>query len=58
MQIQLDAYQAYLAAHADGSHIEEAENAMKKVKSRDLQPEEKADGKRTVPPVLPEHQLP
>ena len=37
----VEAYQAYLAAHADGSHIEEAENAMKKAKSRDLQPEEK-----------------
>ena len=36
-----EALQAYLAAHADGSHIEEAENAMKKAKSRDLQPEEK-----------------
>ena len=36
-----DAYQAYLDAHADGTHIEEAENALKKVKSRDLQPEEK-----------------
>ena len=33
-------------AHTDGSHIEEAENAMKKVKSSDLQPEEKAYGKR------------
>ncbi len=28
-------------AHTDGAHIEEAENALKKVKSRDLQPEEK-----------------
>ena len=36
-----EALQAYLAAHANGSHIEEAENAMKKAKSRDLQPEEK-----------------
>ena len=36
-----DAYQAYLNAHTDGAHIEEAENALKKVKSRDLQPEEK-----------------
>ena len=36
-----DAYQTYLDAHADGAHIEEAENALKKVKSRDLQPEEK-----------------
>ncbi len=36
-----DAYQAYLDAHTDGAHIEEAENAMKKVKSSDLQPEEK-----------------
>ena len=36
-----DAYQAYLDAHTDGTHIEEAENALKKVKSRDLQPEEK-----------------
>ena len=37
----VEAYQAYLDAHADGTHIEEAENAMKKAKSRDLQPEEK-----------------
>lgn len=36
-----DGYQTYLDAHADGIHIEEAENAMKKVKGRDLQPEEK-----------------
>lgn len=37
----VDAYQAYLDTHADGEHIEEAENAMKKAKGRDLQPEEK-----------------
>ena len=37
----VDAYQIYLDAHTDGTHIEEAENALKKVKSRDLQPEEK-----------------
>ena len=36
-----DAYQLYLDTHTDGAHIEEAENALKKVKSRDLQPEEK-----------------
>ncbi len=36
-----DAYQTYLDTHVDGNHIEEAENAMKKVKGRDLQPEEK-----------------
>ena len=35
-----EAYQTYLDEHTDGSHIEEAENAMKKAKSRDLQPEE------------------
>lgn len=35
------AYQTYLDEHTDGIHIEEAEAAMKKVKSRDLQPEEK-----------------
>lgn len=35
-----EAYQTYLEEHTDGSHIEEAENAMKKAKSRDLQPEE------------------
>lgn len=35
-----DSYQAYLDAHADGSHIEEAENALKKIKSSDVQPEE------------------
>ena len=37
----LDAYQAYLDAHADGAHIEEAEIAMKKIKSSEVQPEEK-----------------
>lgn len=37
----VDAYQLYLDTHADGEHIEEAENALKKVKGRDLQPEEK-----------------
>lgn len=37
----VDAYQTYLDAHTDGAHIEEAENALKKAKSRDLQPEEK-----------------
>ena len=37
-----DAYQNYLDEHVDGAHIEEAENALKKVKSRDLSPEEKA----------------
>lgn len=36
-----DAYQVYLDAHIDGAHIEEAEDAMRKAKSRDLQPEEK-----------------
>lgn len=36
-----ESYQLYLDTHADGEHIEEAENAMKKVKGRDLQPEEK-----------------
>lgn len=36
-----EAYQTYLDEHTDGSHIEEAENAMKKAKSRDLQPEER-----------------
>ena len=36
-----DAYQAYLDTHTDGAHIEEAENAIKKIKSRDVQPEEK-----------------
>ena len=36
-----DAYQSYLDTHVDGNHIEEAENAMKKAKGRDLQPEEK-----------------
>jgi len=36
-----DAYQLYLDTHTDGAHIEEAENALKKVKSRDVQPEEK-----------------
>ncbi len=35
-----EAYQTYLDEHTDGSHIEEAENAMKKAKNRDLQPEE------------------
>ena len=35
-----EAYQIYLDQHTDGSHIEEAENAMKKALSRDLQPEE------------------
>ena len=35
-----EACQTYLDEHTDGSHIEEAENAMKKAKSRDLQPEE------------------
>lgn len=35
-----EAYQTYLDEHTDGSHIEEAEIAMKKAKSRDLQPEE------------------
>ena len=35
-----EAYQTYLDEHTDGSHLEEAENAMKKAKSRDLQPEE------------------
>lgn len=35
-----EAYQLYLDEHADGNHIEEAENALKKVLSRDLQPEE------------------
>ena len=37
----VDAYQAYLDAHADGAHIEEAEIAMKKIKSSEVQPEEK-----------------
>ena len=37
----VDAFQSYLDAHADGAHIEEAEEAMKKIKSKDLQPEEK-----------------
>lgn len=35
-----EAYQLYLDEHADGNHIEEAENALKKVLGRDLQPEE------------------
>lgn len=37
----VDAFQAYLDAHSDGAHIEEAEEAMKKIKSKDLQPEER-----------------
>lgn len=36
-----EGYQTYLDAHVDGNFISEAENAMKKAKSRDLQPEEK-----------------
>lgn len=36
-----DSYQAYLDAHADGAHIEEAEDALKKIKSSEVQPEEK-----------------
>ena len=36
-----DSYQAYLDAHADGAHIEEAEDALKKIKSSQVQPEEK-----------------
>lgn len=36
-----EAYQQYLSTHTDGNHIEEAENALKKVLGRDLQPEEK-----------------
>jgi len=36
-----DSYQAYLDAHADGAHIEEAEEALKKIKSSQVQPEEK-----------------
>ena len=35
-----DGYQAYLDAHADGSHIEEAEEALQKIKSSEVQPEE------------------
>lgn len=36
-----ESYEAYLDNHADGEHFEEAENALKLVKGRDLQPEEK-----------------
>ena len=36
-----DAFQSYLDAHSDGAHIEEAESAIKKLKSRDVQPEER-----------------
>jgi len=36
-----DAYKEYISAHADGKHTEEAEDAMKKLKSKEIQPEEK-----------------
>lgn len=35
------AYQAYIDAHADGAYASQAEDAMKKVKAKDVQPEER-----------------
>lgn len=52
----VDAYQAYLDAHADGAHIEEAEIAMRNQEQCGTARRE-ADGKRSLPTVLPEHQL-
>ncbi|MBQ3858335.1 zinc-ribbon domain-containing protein [Segatella bryantii] len=37
----IDAYQQYLSNHVDGIHIDEANEAMKKIKSKEVQSDEK-----------------
>lgn len=36
-----ESYEAYLKDHADGAYIQQAQDAIKKAKSKDVQPEEK-----------------
>ena len=41
-QNTVDAYQEYLNSHPEGAHIDEAAENIKKVKSKEVQPEERA----------------